>query len=250
MLDDKCCGTCKYKYIIRKDSCYMNNMCFNDKSEHCADWIEYNNSCEEWERKNEMKYKVGDRVRVRRDLKNDVGYGSRHTVKEMMDYKGNVVTISEVRTNCYWIEEDKKAWDWTDEMLEGLVEDELTAEEAIKLKSEMCETIHCSECKFSKENNGEDIYCNNFIKKYPERVVEVLKQRKKDHKKKEIETEIVDLIRIMKEEGDSETCIYAYEINTEEENVDEKMDELVKQYYEENGGKIYAKFERICRVKN
>lgn len=52
--------------------------------------------------------------------------------------------------------------------------DELTAEEAIKLKSEMCETIHCSECKFSKENNGEDIYCNNFIKKYPERVVEIL----------------------------------------------------------------------------
>ena len=58
-----------------------------------------------------MRYKVGDKVRVRRDLKNDVGYGSRHTVKEMMDYKGNVVTISEVRKNCYWIEEDEKALD-------------------------------------------------------------------------------------------------------------------------------------------
>lgn len=45
-MDDKCCGTCKYKYPIRKDSCY--NMCFNDKSEYYADWIEYNDFCDEW----------------------------------------------------------------------------------------------------------------------------------------------------------------------------------------------------------
>lgn len=54
----------------------------------------------------------------------------------------------------------------------------------------------------------------------------------------------------MKEVYDDETCIYAYEIDTNEENVDEKMNELVKQYCEENGGKIYAKFERLCRVKS
>lgn len=54
----------------------------------------------------------------------------------------------------------------------------------------------------------------------------------------------------MKEECDSATCIYTYEIDIDEEEVDEKMDDLVKQYYEENGGKIYAKFERICRVKS
>lgn len=71
----------------------------------------------------------------------------------------------------------------------------------------------------------------------------------KESEKKEIETEIVDLIRIMKEQGDSLTCKYTYEIDINEEDVDEKMDELVKQYYEENGGKIYAKFERICRLK-
>lgn len=59
----------------------------------------------------------------------------------------------------------------------------------------------------------------------------------------------MDLIRIMKEVGDSATCKYTYEIDTSKENIDEKMDELVKQYYEENSGKIYAKFERICRVK-
>ena len=87
--------------------------------------------------------------------------------------------------------------------------------------------------------------------KYPEQVIEILKQWKKDHeRKKEIETEIVYLIRVMKEENDSETCIYAYEIYASKENIDEKMDELVKQHYEENGGKIYAKCERICRAKS
>ena len=45
-------------------------------------------------------------------------------------------------------------------------------------------------------------------------------------------------------------AIYAYEIDANREKIDEKMEELVKQYYEENGGKIYAKFERICRAKS
>lgn len=109
---------------------------------------------------------------------------------------------------------------------------------------------YCSKCKFSLRNNTEGVYCYEFLAKHPEQFVEFIKQRKKDQEKKEVETEFVDLIRIMKEKGDSTTCIYAYEIDAKEENIDEKMDELVKQYYEENGGKIYAKFERLCRVKS
>ena len=110
----------------------------------------------------EMKYKVGDRVRVRRDLKNDVSYGSRYTVEKMMDYKGNVVTISEVRQNYYKIEEDEEGWDWTDEMFEGLVDDELTVEEAIRLRAKMCVNNSCNECRSGKRNNGEGINCCEF----------------------------------------------------------------------------------------
>ena len=128
--------------------------------------------------------------------------------------------------------------------------DELTAAVVIRLNAEMCGNLSCSECKVSGRNNGEGIFCNEFLRKYPEQVIEILKQWKRDHEKKKVETEIVDLIRIMKEECDSATCIYTYEIDIDEEEVDEKMDDLVKQYYEENGGKIYAKFERICRVKS
>ena len=250
-MTDKCCGTCKYKYIIRKDSCYMNNVCFNDKSEHCADWIEYNDSCEEWERKRAMKYKVGDKVKVRSDLQDGEIYGCYVFSEGMKKHKGKNVTISFALDGCYDIEEDRGKYTWTDKMFEGLVEEELTAEEAIKLKSEMCgKGDYCSKCKFSLGNNTEGVYCDEFLAKHPEQFVEFIKQRKKDHEKKEVETEFVDLIRIMKEEGDSTTCIYVYEIDTNEEDIDEKMNELVKQYYEENGGKIYAKFERLCRVKS
>ena len=192
-----------------------------------------------------MKYKVGDKVKVRSDLTLSDRYGGFSVVDEMI--KKKIVTITFVNNDYYEIEED--IFSWTDEMFEGLADDELTATEAIRLRSEMCENNLCVECRFGKHNNGEGIACCEFSQKYPERVIEFLKQWKKDHEKKEIETEIVDLIRIMKEDDDSTTCIYAYEIDTNKEDIVEKMDELVKQYYEENGGKIYTKFERICRVK-
>lgn len=193
-----------------------------------------------------MKYKVGDKVKVRSDLKTSVLYGSLYAVAEMI--KKKIVTITYVYDGCYKVVEDDYAW--TDEMLEGLAEDELTAEEAIILRGEMCCNTSCCNCKLSGRNSGTGISCNEFSKKYPERVIEILKQWKKNHEKKEIKTEIVDFIKVMKEVCDDETCIYAYEIDINEEDVDEKMNELVKQYYEENGGKIYAKFERLCRVKS
>lgn len=196
-----------------------------------------------------MKHKVGDRVRVRRDLEENKTYGGWDALEDMVKMRGEIVTIKRVRSSAYELEE--KGLMWTDEMFEGLVEEELTAEEAIKLKSEMCgKGDYCSKCKFSLSNNTEGIYCDEFLAKHPEQFVEFIKQRKKDHEKKEIKTEIVDLIKVMKEVCDDETCIYAYEIDINEEDVYEKMNELVKQYYEENGGKIYAKFERLCRVKS
>lgn len=193
-----------------------------------------------------MKYKVGDKVRVRKDLNIDKMYGFLYATDEMI--KKKTVTIAYVYDGYYRIIED--VFMWTDEMFEGLVEDELTAEETIRLKCEMCESISCSECKFNRANNGEDIYCNKFLEKYPEQVVEILKQWRKDHEKKEVETEIVYLIKVMKEVCDDETCIYAYEINVNKEDINNKMRELVKEYSGEQDSKIYAKYERICRVKS
>ena len=194
-----------------------------------------------------MRYKVGDKVRIRKDLSVDYACYPGVT-EEMADKAGDVVTIGAVNDDYYEIVNNE--WNWADEMFEGLAENELTAEEAIRLKIEMCEEMSCSDCGMGKSNNNMGISCNELQKKHPERAAEILKQWKKDHEKKEVKTEIVDLIKVMKEVYDDEKCIYAYEIDTNEEDVDEKMNELVRQYYEENGDKIYAKFERLCRVKS
>lgn len=234
MLDDKCCGTCKYHY--HKNIC-DGWECVKDRSEYFADWTG----------RKKMKYKVGDKVRVRKDLNIDKKYGLLYAIDEMI--KKKTVTIAYVYDGYYGIKEDVSMW--TDEMFEGLVEEELTAEEAIKLKSEMCgKGDYCFKCKFSLNNNTEGVCCDEFLAKHPEQFVEFIKQRKKDHEKKEVETEFVDLIRIMKEEGDSTTCIYAYEINVNKEDINDKMRELVKEYSGEQDSKIYAKYERICRVKS
>lgn len=194
-----------------------------------------------------MKYKVGDKVRVRKDLQIGTNYGDYMFVSGMDDYKGSDVTISEAFSSVCYIKEDNEKWGWTDEMFE--TEDELTAEEAIKIQAEICSSMsNCTNCPIYKEKGG--YCCESFKAENPEKVVEIIKQWKKDHEKKEIETEIVDLIKVIKEVCDDEMCIYACEIDMSKEDVDKKMDEIVKQYYEGNGSKIYAKCERICRVKS
>ena len=45
---NECCGTCKWHV---KDE-LGDWICVNDESENCADWTEYNDSCEEWEARN------------------------------------------------------------------------------------------------------------------------------------------------------------------------------------------------------
>ena len=79
----------------------------------------------------ELKYKVGDRVRIKsidwynenKDEYGQVDCGSRFFFAEMSDWCGKIATIKEIcKTNCYRLEECYL--DWTDEMIEGLVEEE------------------------------------------------------------------------------------------------------------------------------
>lgn len=82
-----------------------------------------------------MKYKVGDKVRVRSDLEKHKGYGGWYTSEGMVKIRGEIVTIREVKSSSYELEEND--FRWTDEMLEP-VEDELTAEEATRILGEIC----------------------------------------------------------------------------------------------------------------
>lgn len=193
-----------------------------------------------------MKYEVGDKIKIIRTTEGCYGAeGKIGTVTNEPSINGLCDDKDGFNVDCGCGHIWRIGFESECELL-----DELTAEEAIRLKIEMCEEMSCSDCGMGKSNNNMGISCNELQKKYPGRAAEILKQWKKDHEKKEVKTEIVDLIKVMKEVYDDETCICAYEIDTNEEDVDEKMNELVKQYYEENGGIIYAKFERLCRVKS
>lgn len=63
-----------------------------------------------------MKYKIGDKVRVKEDLVVDQWYGDDIFCSGMDSFKGQTVTIKKIRENKYVIEEDHENWHWTEEM--------------------------------------------------------------------------------------------------------------------------------------
>ena len=76
-----------------------------------------------------MKYKVGDKVKVREDLKIGKTYNGQTFVPQMKKYKGQIVTIKIVDNGGHYIEEDGQDWYWTDEMLEDVEEEKYNTEE-------------------------------------------------------------------------------------------------------------------------
>ena len=69
-----------------------------------------------------MKFKVGDKVRVRENLEVGKDYGDYNVVEDMKKYEGKEFIIDEVRRNYYTLKNENWYY-WTDEMLE-LVEEE------------------------------------------------------------------------------------------------------------------------------
>lgn len=196
-----------------------------------------------------MKYKVGDKVRVRSDLQISRRYGTYMFASGMDDYKGSVVTISKAHQNLYFycIDEDGGRWIWADEMFEGLAEDELTAEEAIKILGEICcENELC--CGYPISEAKGKMSCQNFRRDKTEEVLEILKQWKKDHEKKPIKTESVGIVRVIEGTGDIKKCVYEEEL-TERENPMDAKERVLKEYCQKHAGKFFTVFESICRVK-
>ena len=76
-----------------------------------------------------MKYKVGDKVRIRSDLETGKRYGDNSFATSMEQFKGKLVTIIDIvcfmDKTFYNIKEDTMNFFWTDEMLECKVFDTL-----------------------------------------------------------------------------------------------------------------------------
>ena len=68
-----------------------------------------------------MKYKVGDKVRVRKDLEVGEYYGNHwYFNSDMKRYKGKEMTVARVNSEMYDMEEDNGRWGWVDTMLEEI----------------------------------------------------------------------------------------------------------------------------------
>lgn len=128
-----------------------------------------------------MKYKVGDKVRIREDLVTGGNYGGCVAVDDMTDMCGSVVTIERVgEVHGYYIKEDPDEYCWTDEMFEPV--EEMSAEEAISLQRKICRENECTTCPIQK--NSDFVECEEHMIEHPEEVVKALKQWKADHEKK------------------------------------------------------------------
>lgn len=191
-----------------------------------------------------MKYKVGDKVRIREDLVMGGNYGGSVAVDDMTDMCGSVVTIERVGNLGYYIKEDPDGYCWTDEMFEPVEEMEMSVEEAIKAFTEICGSYMCVKCPIG--NIDKDLNCKEIKMYNTEKVVEVLKRWKADHEKKPIETEFAYVVRVIEDTGKVKRCVYEEDVTEVKE---EAMKRVLKEYCKEHEGKFFTVYEEICRVK-
>lgn len=188
-----------------------------------------------------MRYKVGDKVRVRSDLKAGKYYGFLTFVDEMKQFEGKVLTIYKVLDYSYILEGN--CFRWTDEMLEQ-VKDKISAEEAIKLFAAMCdEHDTCYDCPLTGVSKG--VRCKKFMMSNPDNVLKVIKDYKSKNEKS-IETEWSWWVEIVNTKGH----ILAHEekLNTDKD-IDTQAEEIFKKYVSEHEGNFYLIREYRCTAK-
>ena len=148
-----------------------------------------------------MKYKVGDRVRVRKDLKPGNFYGKDYYISSMDKFKGEKCVITEIWDQSYQI--NNFGYWWSEEMFES-IDDEKVLEYALEklgmTKEELAneeEDIRFIDNNF-KEKNRYLQYCDKFNSQ-----CEGCKIKKfKDKYKKHVVPNCRDIYKYLKEKGE------------------------------------------------
>ena len=136
--------------------------------------------------------------------------------------------------------------DYTDGVTEfsDLILPELTAEEAIKLNTELCASS-CNKCPLYDVDGYRD--CDDLCLNNPEKAVEILAKWKSNHEKKEPEIETVDICRIIEIQQDGrKRCVHE---ETIEKPITLEVEETLKRYCMEHEGEFIAVHEVVSRVK-
>ena len=78
-----------------------------------------------------MKHKVGDKVRIRKDLISGTCFHDYSVTRDMCEMGGKEAVIKMVRNRSYLLSINGIGWRWTDEMLEDV---EKEVEDFVKIK--------------------------------------------------------------------------------------------------------------------
>lgn len=144
-----------------------------------------------------MRYKVGDKVRVRKDLVVGEEYGVFIFADNMARLKGKIVTIEEVFSSTYQIKEDAGKYAWVDEMFEPVITNWDKVKEELKLEdfinhSGICAAIHrvrgednchsisrsCADCqKWLKQPYQEPSILDDVEKEYLRAVIKPFRDK-------------------------------------------------------------------------
>lgn len=125
----------------------------------------------------------------------------------------------------------------------------LTAEEAIKINTELCAGT-CEECPLYNVDGYSD--CDDLCIKNPEKAVELLAQWKSNHEKKEPEIETVDICRIIEIKPDGrKRCVHEEDLASGSTDAEIKImvEAELKRYCMEHDGEFIAVHEVVSRVK-
>ena len=107
-----------------------------------------------------MKYKVGDKVRVREDLVPHTWHGSAgiYFHPDMEKYKGMIVTVKSISGDWYYSMEETETYAWTDEMLEDYNVPYLISKELMKEYRRLWNIMFGEE----KEKDMKEFFIKNY----------------------------------------------------------------------------------------
>ncbi len=192
-----------------------------------------------------MKYKVGDKIKIVRATAGCYGAeGKIGTVTNEPSTDGLCYNRDGFNVDCGYGSVWRIGFESECELL-----DELTAEEAIKIQAEMCRSIMCKDCAIDRLRIDSRCGCDEFRSKNPDKVLEIIKQWKKDHEKKEVEVEFVDVIRIIEDTGDIKRCVHEERIDVEFVKISADIKRVLKDWCKDHDGEFFAVLESRCVVK-
>lgn len=163
---------------------------------------------------------------------------------------------------CYRIHEDHVTYDnyahyvsenYIITEFSDLIIPELSAKEVLEVVRELCVDRGCDDCIF---------YHNHcpFSKEYGDldKVIDICTKWREEHpkeEKKELETEWVYVVRIIKvHDNGKKECVHEVDLTKNEQTgqypfVEDFVMEQLKKYCSEHKGNFFAVYERICRIK-